>query len=62
MIKPRDKIINHKVPKSGEYIVQIKDQLQGSLCANSTLCTNETSLKFNIHHNSDYDAMVFDFN
>ena len=34
--------------------------LQGSLCANETLCTNETNLKLNISQ-INYDiAMIFD--
>ena len=38
----------------------LDEQIQGSLCANETLCATETNLKLDIYQINYHTAIIFD--
>ena len=49
-----------KAPTAPDSKGYLKFRIQGNLCANETLCTNETNIKLHIFQIRDFITMVFD--
>ena len=59
VVDGREVDTSHLIEGDANIAIITDRQLQGSLCANEALCTNETNLKLNISQINYYTAMNF---